>query len=202
MLLREPSPDRRAWARLGATLLNGGIALAALIFLLDRFAPPQHVPWTPFTLDQRIGLFTGAKLELAKRDPARCRRALASGAVRFRESEARISGFCSTADSLRLASGATPLAPAGPVMACPLALEYALWDRQVVRPAARELLDAEVAQVEHFGTYACRRVYGRTEGAPSAHARAAAPVVPSGASAEAPRSRWGSAARTAGLRGG
>jgi len=173
-LLREPSPGRRAWAAFGATLLNGGIALGVLALVLDRLAPPQHLPWTPFTLDQPIGMFTGAKLELAKRDPARCRRVLVEGGVSFRESEARISGFCSTADSLRLSGGTTPLAPAGPVMACPLALEYALWERQVVRPAARELLGAEVRRIEHFGTYACRRVYGRAEGAPSAHARAAA----------------------------
>ena len=59
-------------------------------------------------------------------------------------------------------------------MACPLALEYALWERQVVRPAARELLASEVARVEHLGTYACRRIYGRATGSPSAHARAAA----------------------------
>lgn len=172
--LREPPPRLRAWARLGAVVLNTAVALALLGVVLDRLVPPQHLPWTPFTLDQPLGLFTAAKLQHAKSDPARCRRVLAGGGVSFRESEARISGFCSTADSLRLGTGATPLSPAGPVMACPLALEYALWERQVVRPAARELLTSEVARVEHLGTYACRRIYGRATGSPSTHARAAA----------------------------
>ncbi len=171
---REPAPSLRAWARFGAVALNMAVALALLAVTLDRLVPPQHLPWTPFSLDQPLGLFTAAKLQHAKSDPARCRHALTYGGVSFRESEARISGFCSTADSLRLGAGATPLSPGGPVMACPLALEYALWERQVVRPAARELLGAEVRRVEHLGTYACRRVYGQATGPPSAHARAAA----------------------------
>jgi len=59
-------------------------------------------------------------------------------------------------------------------MTCPLALDYALWERQVLVPAAREMLHSRLTRVDHYGTYACRTIYGRPGERPSAHARAAA----------------------------
>jgi hypothetical protein len=58
------------------------------------------------------------------------------------------------------------------VMTCPLALGYAFWLRHTVQPAARAELGAPIAGVEHYGTYACRNVYGRAEGRRSEHAAA------------------------------
>ena len=59
-------------------------------------------------------------------------------------------------------------------MQCPLAVRYVIWDRQVLRPAAREVMGSEPARVDNFGTYSCRRVYGSsdTNDRPSEHARA------------------------------
>jgi hypothetical protein len=57
-------------------------------------------------------------------------------------------------------------------MTCPLALGYALWERQVLRPAARDMLGTRLVRVDHFGTYACRTLYGRPGERPSQHARA------------------------------
>ncbi|MEX0759910.1 MAG: extensin family protein, partial [Tistlia sp.] len=54
----------------------------------------------------------------------------------------------------------------------PLAAALQLWMREVVQPAARRYLDAEVARIGHLGSYACRRVYGRAAGRPSQHATA------------------------------
>ncbi len=67
-----------------------------------------------------------------------------------------------------------PLSPARPMMACDLAAAVALWRRQSVEPAARELLGAEVRQIDHLGVYACRGVGDPVTGRPSAHARAQA----------------------------
>jgi len=92
--------------------------------------------------------------------------------VTFAEAPARQDGFCGTQNSVRLRGGATPLSPAGPVMTCPLALAYAFWTRHVVEPAAQAELDASVTRIDHYGTYACRRVYGRAAGRPSEHALA------------------------------
>ncbi|HKR15840.1 extensin family protein [Rhizorhapis sp.] len=47
-----------------------------------------------------------------------------------------------------------------------------LWERAVVQPSARWNLDAPVVQMRHFGSYACRRIYGGRSGGWSEHARA------------------------------
>ncbi len=60
------------------------------------------------------------------------------------------------------------------MMACDLAAAVALWRRQSVEPAARELLGAEVRRIDHLGVYACRGVGDPVTGRPSAHAQAKA----------------------------
>lgn len=167
----EPSAEIRSLASLAGFLLDLLLAGLLVFALVDRIAPPQDLPWTPFALDQPIGLATATKLSRISADPAACRAALREGGVRFTEGRSQESGFCSTRDTLR-ASG--DLSPSAPVMTCPLALGYALWDRQVLQPAARQIMGSRLTRVDHFGTYACRTIYGRPGERPSAHARAAA----------------------------
>jgi hypothetical protein len=57
-------------------------------------------------------------------------------------------------------------------MTCPQALAYAFWTAHDVRPAARAELGSTVVRVDHYGTYACRNVYGRATGMRSEHATA------------------------------
>lgn len=163
------SPPILALAQLWAVLMDLALAGMLAFMLVDRIAPPQDLPWRPFSLDQPLGLATAGKLARISADPAACRAALRAGGVAFIDQPVRERGFCSTADTVR-APGR--LAPAAPVMTCPMALGYALWERQVVQPAARKVLDARVARIDHLGTYACRTVYGRPGERPSEHARA------------------------------
>ncbi|MGB7404519.1 MAG: extensin family protein, partial [Pacificimonas sp.] len=65
-------------------------------------------------------------------------------------------------------------APSDVRLSCPLAAALAIWETQVVQPAAERTLGSPVARVEHFGTYNCRRMYGATEGRWSRHATAEA----------------------------
>ena len=84
-------------------------------------------------------------------------------------------GFCQVRGAVRITAGATPLAPAGVIMQCPLALRYVLWERQVLQPAAREILGSDVVQIDHMGAYACRNVNnGVGSNRISAHSQAAA----------------------------
>jgi len=165
----KPSPEARSLAGAVGVLLDLALAGLLVFALVDRLAPPQDLPWKPFSLDQPIGLATAEKLSRISADPAACRVALREGGVRFVEGETRESGFCSTRNTLRPAGD---LSPAAPVMTCPLALGYALWDRQVLAPAAREIMRSRLTRVDHYGTYACRTIYGRPGERPSAHARA------------------------------
>ena len=164
---------KRGWAGAWALLLDAAMALLLGGLLLDRYAPPQDLPWKPLRLGDPIGRATFAKVVLASADPERCRRVLREGGVRFTDLPQRTSGeFCEVRNAVRITGGTTTLRPAGPAMTCPLALGFALWDRQVLQPVAREELGRRVAAVEHYGTYSCRRQYGAATGRVSEHATA------------------------------
>ena len=128
-----------------------GLLACAAFALLNAYAPPQDLPWKPLDLNQPVGRATAAKVADFDLSPT-----AAPGAV-------RITG-----------GAATPLAPADVVMQCPLAVRYVIWDRQVLQPAARDILGSAPARVENYGTYSCRRIYGSQDVSerPSEHARA------------------------------
>ncbi|HZO55344.1 MAG TPA: extensin family protein, partial [Bryobacteraceae bacterium] len=57
----------------------------------------------------------------------------------------------------------------------PCALVAALyWYEQRLGVLARERLGRKITRIEHYGTYACRNIYNRTESRRSAHATAGA----------------------------
>jgi hypothetical protein len=168
--LKPVPPDLLALAGLWAVLLDLAIAGLLLGTAVARWAPPQDLPWTPLRLEQPVGFATGMKFARAAGDPARCRAVLAQGGVRFVEEPDRTAGACATRDTVRLQGSI--LAPAAPVMTCPQTLAYAFWTRHVVQPAARAELGQPVTRIEHYGTYACRNVYGRATGMRSQHAYA------------------------------
>ncbi len=171
LAIPKPSPEARSLASAAGFLLDLLLAGLLVFALVDRLAPPQDLPWKPFSLNQPIGLATAGKLSRISADPVACRAALREGGVRFTDGETRETGFCSTRDTVRASSR---LSPAAPVMTCPVALGYALWERQFLEPAAREIMGSRLTRVEHYGTYACRTIYGRAGERPSAHAKAQA----------------------------
>jgi hypothetical protein len=168
--LKPVSPELLALAGLGSILVDLAIVGLLLGVAVARWAPPEDLPWTPLRLDQPVGLATGMKFALAAADPGQCRAVLSEGGVRFVEEPDRTAGTCATRNTVRL-QGQT-LSPAAPVMTCPEALAYAFWTRHAVQPAARAELGQPIARVEHYGTYACRNMYGRATGMRSQHAYA------------------------------
>lgn len=170
--LKPVSPETLVFAGLWAWLLDLAAAGFLLVVAIDAYAPPQDLPWTPLRLDQPIGMATPVKFARAAADPVLCRRVLSEGGVGFREVPDRTAGACALSNTVRLGAGALPLAPAAPTITCPVALGYAFWGRHVAQPAALAELGSPIARVEHYGTYACRNVYGRAEGRRSEHASA------------------------------
>lgn len=165
------SAETLALAGAWRTLSDVALAGLALLLAIDAWAPPQDLPWKPLRLDQPVGLATWMKFTRAAGDPERCRAVLRDGGVTFVEEPDRDLGGCATENTVRVLDGAAvPLRPAAPVITCPAALAYAFWSRHAVQPAARELLGEPIARIQHFGTYACRNVYGRSEGRRSEHA--------------------------------
>lgn len=162
------------------------LGLCAAFALLNAFAPGQDLPWKPLDLNRPIGLTTAAKVadfelprtaapeETAAVTDA-CIQVLREAGITVERAEDRDDGgFCVVRGAVRITGGdVTPLA-GNPVMQCPLAVRYVIWERQVLQPAAEAAFGSRVARMNDVGTYACRRIYGQTDTAtrPSEHARA------------------------------
>jgi hypothetical protein len=166
------------------------LALAAGGLMLGDYVRrhPEKMPWTALDLRQPIGGFTGRKLAALGEDPARYRVLLTQAGARFTALPARNEGpQCGHDDAVRLTrAGALP----GDVgTACAVAAALLVWEREIVQPAARRHFGRPVAAIDHYGSYSCRRLYGREDGGWSEHARANALDMPASASATGPGSR-------------
>ncbi len=152
--------------------------LGAAAFLLWAMAKgrPQDLPWTPLDLSQPVGMFTGRKLTALTEDFPQCRRLLDDAGVRYTVLPARDGGGrCGYADGVRFGEGGSRrigFRPAGLGIACPVAAALAKWEWDVVQPAAQRHFGSRVATIDHFGSYSCRRIYGRDAGTWSEHSTA------------------------------
>ncbi|HEX7782683.1 MAG TPA: extensin family protein [Sphingobium sp.] len=147
------------------------LALIAYALLRGR---PQDLPWTPLDLAQPVGQFTGRKLAGLTQDPQACRSMLRKAGVAFTPLQPQGSGRCSAVDAVRLmpAHGAIGLSPANVAPSCPVVAALKLWEWHVVQPAAQRIFGQSVVRITHYGSYSCRRMYGRSTGDFSEHATA------------------------------
>ena len=155
------------------------LILAAAGLLLYAWARdnPQDLPWTPLDLGQPVGAFTGRKLAALADDAPHCRALLDRAGIGYETLEARQAGEgCGYRDGIRLGGEGDPQAivynPAALTIACPVAAALAVWEWEVVQPAALDLFGQEVAAIEHYGGYSCRRINGSASGRWSEHATA------------------------------
>ena len=167
----------RALRRLAGALVIGGILVALLFAAWAALrGRPQDLPWTPLDLGQPIGLFTGRKLTGLTDDFPACRAALDRAGVEYTALPPRSGeGQCGYSDGVRFTQGGSrriAFSPAGLGVACPVAAALAVWEWEVVQPAARRHFGSSVARIEHFGSYSCRRIYGRDAGNWSEHSTA------------------------------
>jgi hypothetical protein len=156
-------------------LLLGLIAFAGLLFYGYARNHPEDLPWTELDLSQPVGAFTGRKLAGLGDSARQCRALLERAGIDFTALPPRSTDSqCGYDDAVRLTGGAVDIAyrPAGLGTSCPVAAALALWEWHVVQPAAIEHFGQTVAAIDHFGSYSCRRLYGRDEGQWSEHATA------------------------------
>ena len=138
---------------------------------------PERFPWTDLDLADPVGPFTGRKLADLTGDTRRCMTLLAKS--QLAETAAPTLGsaepHCRVEDGVSIVpenSRSIGYAPAGLVTSCPVAAALALWEREVVQPAALRRFGSRVARLDHFGSFSCRRIYGRDSGAYSEHSTA------------------------------
>lgn len=157
------------------------IAVAAILGWreLQRMARehPERFPWTELRLSDPVGPFTGIKLAALTSRPDRCRALLsASGfAEQPYRQPAASSNQCLVPDGMRIlpeSRQSIDYSPAGLMTSCPVAAALALWEREIVQPAARRHFGSRVVRIDHAGSFNCRRLYGRSEGRFSEHATA------------------------------
>jgi hypothetical protein len=151
--------------------------LAFLAFLGWGYARkhPEDLPWTRLDLAAPVGAFTGRKLAALGGEGSNCRALLRRAGIRFVALPRRGDGQCGYDDAVRFSGGGAldlDYRPAGLGTSCPVAAGLALWEWHVVQPAALRHFGTRVETVEHYGSYSCRRIYGRSEGAWSEHSSA------------------------------
>ena len=152
------------------------LALLAAAFFVGRDyvrRHPQDVPWTALELGHPVGRFTASKIARLGERPAQCRAMLAGAGIDDVPVPPRISSpECSYDDGMRLAGRPFDYSPAGLVTSCPVAAALHLLETRVIEPAARRHFGQAVRETYHAGSFSCRRLYARTEGAFSEHATA------------------------------
>lgn len=156
------------------------IAAIVLVLIFSAWAflrgRPQDLPWTPLDLGQPVGMFTGRKLAALTQDFGTCQRLLDKAGVNYTVlAPVDAGGSCGYRDAVRFASDGArtiPFSPGGLGVSCPVAAGLAMWEWNVVQPAAQRHFGARVTRIDHLGSYNCRRLYGRDSGDYSEHATA------------------------------
>lgn len=135
--------------------------------------PPEDSPFASLDLERPIGWATGMQFAKVRGDPALCAATLAASRIEVQPLDDTIAGAngqCGYRSAVNVTQSA--YAYSSPLrVSCPLAAALYVWEREVVAPAAARL-ESPVARIELIGTYACRNVYGRSEGRVSEHATA------------------------------
>lgn len=156
------------------TLAGVLVVVGLLVWSHGRYwqLPDRHNPWAPLLIDETPGWLTRHKLARLDRDPAQCLAVLATAEMRFVALEDRLTApNCGFSNAVRVSRTRVQIgAPFS--LTCRAAVSLALWERHVLQTQAQRLLGVPVRQIEHYGTYACRNVYGRAQGRRSEHATA------------------------------
>ena len=157
--------------------------LLALVFLLlvelgltwkagHWQVPDRHDPWAPLSISETPGWLTGWKLMRLSQAPLLCRQVLSSARWQVEPVPDRQTGDgCGLVSAVRVERMQAQIGQPF-TLTCPAAVSLALWEQHVVSPAALRRFGRSVNRLEHFGSYACRNLYGRETGTRSRHATA------------------------------
>jgi hypothetical protein len=137
--------------------------------------PNEWNPWAPLELDAPMNWTTRFKLDRVAGDDAMCLAALAESGMRYEPVADRVTGDgCALDNAVRVRAMRTTGVGVGEpfTLSCRSALSLTLWERHILQPVARAYFDVPVTRIEHYGSYACRNIYGRKDAPLSRHATA------------------------------
>lgn len=162
-----------------ARIIATALILLAAAALTAHYAglwsiPERWNPRAPLRIDAEPNFLTRYKLARLSSDPASCLQVLAQSPFEFEAVEDRVTGpACGLFDAVRIDRTSAALTESFS-LTCRAAVSLALWERHVLQPAAHRHFEQPVATLEHFGSYACRNIYGRPNATRSQHATAEA----------------------------
>lgn len=164
-ILPPPSKAEHERARIWAASALAALALLMLMLLIGS-PPPEEADLMPEAL-------SASRIDDFASDVGACRAAIAGAGYEV-EPIPDLTGAagCGYADAVELTQSVH--AYSAPVAtSCATAAALALWERDVVRPAARRRYGQDVARIELAAApYQCRRIAGRRDRRLSEHARA------------------------------
>lgn len=156
---------------LGVLLLLGALLLIGIRLGWVPLADAWN-PWAPLDVRAKPNLLTRFKLAGLRDDPQLCDEVLGRSGLRTsRQPDSRGDVACPLSNTLRVQGGDVALSSSF-LASCPLAVAFALYERHGLQPAAQAVYGQRVARVDHLGSFACRNMYSRENGARSQHASA------------------------------
>lgn len=135
--------------------------------------PRHYNPFTPLSLDDPAGRITQFKLR--RLTPDQCATLLEEANRRGWLSSRPVAdsgGPCPLSGAVRVSDFGPVRLSSSFLASCPLALSSALFIHQQARPLTLRLMNSELRQVDHLGSFACRNIYHRENARRSEHATA------------------------------
>jgi hypothetical protein len=163
-------PDSQAALTRARLIAGGAVLLLALMALMHLIGAPRPPPAPPRPDQAALTALSMADFAV---DPAACRAALTgAGFVIAPAPDRREGQGCGYRDAIWLKGSlhgySEPL-----VASCAAVAAMAVWERDVLEPAAQKRFGQRVASIELAGpAYSCRAIAGRADGRMSEHARA------------------------------
>ncbi|MFL1513818.1 extensin-like domain-containing protein [Pseudomonas prosekii] len=133
--------------------------------------PAQWNPWAPLDVKAAPNFLTRYKLMRLRSDAQLCDQALSSSGLRTSRQADSPDATCPLTNTLRVQGGEVALSSSF-LASCPLAVAFALFERHALQPASQAVYGQAVTRVDHLGSFACRNMYNRENGARSQHASA------------------------------
>lgn len=161
-------PSWRSAGRSGAAAraVLGLIAAGLLLAACGGGSSVREVPPDP-----RANLY-GVNLASLQQNPQLCLFALGSTGHQLASVPDRpMDGGCGLTNGVEVSRTSVEF-NRGFIATCPLAAAYAIFEAEVMQPAAQRHFGQAVVQVDHWGTYACRNRNHRMAGPRSEHATA------------------------------
>lgn len=147
------------------------ITLGVLLIFSVRVIPPEHNPLEKLNIDDPIGMATHSKIAHLRGDADACYAFLDESFIQYtRLDDSKPGEPCGFYNALTLDRSAFPY-NAGLRMTCPVTAGLVVWEQQSLVLRAEEYLGTTPVRVLSYGSYSCRRLYGRKTGRYSEHAR-------------------------------